>query len=314
MKALAHATRVASWKTQVQRIAVLLSALFFAFFLTSINVHAQGQQDSSRLPLYDSTANYMYSAKIICGTQRKSGNLRLAKGIYGTAINVHNPNNGSNYFLKKLALAFPPGGQKEGKIYPIAYDKLGIDGALEVDCEDVIRRVFPNGIPSPGYFTGFIVLEAQEPLDVTGVYTVSKFLRSPSRAEVVSIDVEQIKERKMKTGCPDLIPVPKNCQNPRDPKCYCYRRGNNIRVAVRNQGTEAATGAFDVTVDFGTHGSQTRRAPSGTMNPGDEILLTFTIPSGCFDSDCEFVIKVDARDEIKECDENNNVVKGLCQG
>ena len=50
------------------------------------------------------SVQYEYAAKIICGTQEEPDNLRLSRGIYATAINIHNPNDTNVVFLKKLAL------------------------------------------------------------------------------------------------------------------------------------------------------------------------------------------------------------------
>lgn len=118
----------------------------------------------------DAEPGYRYAAKIICGTQDDPKNLRLAQGIYATAINIHNPNDGKAKFTKKLALTFPPEGQQPGKVLTIGKDVLGPDEALEVDCIDIRKRVFPKGFPEP-YIKGFVVLQSNKSLDVTAVYT-----------------------------------------------------------------------------------------------------------------------------------------------
>ena len=66
-------------------------------------------------------------------------------------INVHNPNQQTAVFKKKLALTFPPAEQRPGKILPISQDTLREDEALAVDCIDIKKRLFPNGFPDAVY-------------------------------------------------------------------------------------------------------------------------------------------------------------------
>ncbi len=118
----------------------------------------------------DAEPRYHYAAKLVCGTQDDPKNLRLAQGTYATAINIHNPNDAKARFTKKLSLTFPPEGQQPGKVLTIGKDTLGPEEALEVDCIDIRNRLFPNGFPEP-YIKGFVVLQSNQSLDVTGVYT-----------------------------------------------------------------------------------------------------------------------------------------------
>ena len=138
--------------------------------------------------------SYEYAAKLVCGVQEDPKSFKLVRGQYATAINVHNPGDSTIEFFKKLALTDPPGGQRPGKILQIGTDKLQPDQALETDCEDIQRRLFPKGFPR-GFIKGFVVLQSKSPLDVTAVYTAANL----SAREVISIDVEQIHER-LKAG------------------------------------------------------------------------------------------------------------------
>jgi hypothetical protein len=113
---------------------------------------------------------YKYAAKIVCGIQEDPNDMRIARGFYATAINIHNPNDEPVAFLKSLSLTYPPPKQRPGKVIPIAEDKLGADQALEVDCIDIRQRLFPNGFPRP-YIKGFVTLVSPMSLDVTAVYT-----------------------------------------------------------------------------------------------------------------------------------------------
>ena len=57
---------------------------------------------------------YEYSAKIVCGTQTEPSDLRLARGLYATTVNIHNPGSIPALVFKKLALAYPPRGTGPG--------------------------------------------------------------------------------------------------------------------------------------------------------------------------------------------------------
>jgi hypothetical protein len=134
---------------------------------------------------------FEYAAKLICGLQGDPKDMRLVRGFYATAINIHNPNDKPAEFKKKLALTFPPEEQKPGKVIPIARDKLDPDEALEVDCMDIRREVFPNGLPS-SYIKGFVVIQGSTKLDVTAVYSAAGLDDQGRVTSVSSVDVEQI--------------------------------------------------------------------------------------------------------------------------
>lgn len=138
---------------------------------------------------------YQYAAKLVCGLQRDRNDMRIARGFYATAINIHNPNHKTAKFKKKLALTYPPEAQKPGKVIPIGKDELRYDEALEVDCMDIKRKLFPNGFPTP-YIKGFVVIQSTNSLDVTAVYTTAALNKRGKVTGHSSIDVEQIPERK----------------------------------------------------------------------------------------------------------------------
>src|SRR5436189_5350476 len=99
------------------------------------------------------TVLFEYAAKFICGVQKDREDLRLTPGAYGTEINVHNPNDHTVRFTKKLALTFPPGEQQPGRILRFPkedYDYLRPDKALAVDCNHVRAERFGGGFPAPG--------------------------------------------------------------------------------------------------------------------------------------------------------------------
>jgi hypothetical protein len=140
---------------------------------------------------------YMYPAKLLCGIQKEHQDTRFARGFYATSINIHNPNDAPAVFSKKLALSIPPGAERPGKIIPIAREKLLPDEAMEVDCEDIARRLFPSGLPAP-LIEGFVVVESDSSLDVTAVYTTAA-LDDEGRKAVHQngIEVERVPERKI---------------------------------------------------------------------------------------------------------------------
>jgi len=113
---------------------------------------------------------FKYSAKLVCGIQKDPNNMRLAQGFYATAINIQNPNQANVAFTKKLSLTYPPDRQAPGKILRISKDKLKEDQALEVDCIDIKRRLYPSGFPKP-YIKGFVTITSTQALNVTAVYS-----------------------------------------------------------------------------------------------------------------------------------------------
>jgi hypothetical protein len=145
--------------------------------------------------------NYEYAAKLLCGAQRDPTNMRLARGFYATAINIHNPNREVAVFHEKLALTFPSEEQLPDKILPIGDDRLHEDEALEVDCMDIRRKLFPDRLPTH-YVKGFVVIRSTVSLDVTAVHTTTSVDKDCydecdklRRSEPNSMEVEQIRER-----------------------------------------------------------------------------------------------------------------------
>jgi hypothetical protein len=125
---------------------------------------------------------YQYAAKFICtstipGTSQQSS---FPPGTYQTSINVHNPLEKGVAFRVKLA-------------HPIDISKwltfkLKGDGVISFDC----RTMEKFELKLIHGFEGFLVIESSTSLDVIGVYTAA------GEKYVVSIDVERVKERKIK--------------------------------------------------------------------------------------------------------------------
>jgi len=128
---------------------------------------------------------FQYAAKFLCtanipGTSQTTGS--LLPGVYQTVVNIHNPNEKTARLRMKIAVP----GLEPSKFVD---DSLKPDYATRVDCGRITRDfgiVFIHGAE------GFLVIESTLSLDVTAVYTAG-----PRGGEVASIDVEQIRERRL---------------------------------------------------------------------------------------------------------------------
>ena len=127
---------------------------------------------------------FQYAAKFLCtsnvpGTSQTTS--ALLPGVYQTAVNIHNPQRKPVELRKKLAVA-------GGGISKFINQKLEPDAATRVDCGDVpsFDLHLIHG------FEGFLVIESTQSLDVVAVYTAGA-----RGAEVASIDVEQVPERRL---------------------------------------------------------------------------------------------------------------------
>jgi len=129
---------------------------------------------------------FEYAAKFLCltsipGTSASSSS--VLPGAYLTVVNIHNPSARRAALRMKIATTSPPA------ISKFVTSVLRPDGATKVDCDSVHKRfglTFVHGIE------GFLVIQSSQSLDVTAVYTAG-----PRASEVASIDVEQIRERRI---------------------------------------------------------------------------------------------------------------------
>jgi hypothetical protein len=125
-----------------------------------------------------------YAAKVVCG---ESTGKVVGRGVYCTAVNVHNPNRTAASFRWKVAVALP--GAKAGPVSKFVDARLGPDEALEIDCPDVMKRV-----RTTGFLKGFVVIESGLELDVVAVYTAA-----PERGQVVALHTERVPARRLPT-------------------------------------------------------------------------------------------------------------------
>ncbi len=126
---------------------------------------------------------FQYAVKIICtsnipGTSQTSDG--LMPGVYETAVNLHNPNAKDAKIRKKVA--------NPGLISSFKNSSIEPDGVERFVC----RNIQDFGITFIHGFEGFLVIESSMSLDVTAVYTAGG-----RGGEVSTMDVEQIKERKI---------------------------------------------------------------------------------------------------------------------
>lgn len=126
---------------------------------------------------------YQYAVKLICtsdipGTSQTSAG--LLPGIYETSVNMHNPSERPARVRKKLA--------HPSEITPFKNSGIKPDGVERFVC----KNIQDFGITFIHGFEGFLVIESNVSLDVTAVYTAGG-----KDGFVVSIDIEQIKERKL---------------------------------------------------------------------------------------------------------------------
>jgi hypothetical protein len=123
---------------------------------------------------------FQYAAKVVCGTS--TGDI-LSSGVYRTAVNVHNPLEREVRGKWKVAVAAR--GLKSGPISQFKSFVLAADGALEIDCAEVLKAVDAK------FVKGFVVIESVTELDVVGVYTASGL-----RNVVESIDIDRVPARR----------------------------------------------------------------------------------------------------------------------
>jgi hypothetical protein len=128
---------------------------------------------------------YQYAVKFLCTAnipETTQTSTAVLPGVYQTAVNIHNPNAQPVRLRKKLAV-------RSGEISPFVDGQLKPDQATSVDCSQL--RSFDLHLIHG--FEGFLVIESTLSLDVVAVYTAGG-----RGAEVASIDVEHVPERKLR--------------------------------------------------------------------------------------------------------------------
>lgn len=130
-----------------------------------------------------SRVRYQYAAKFICtatipDTSQQS---HFPQGSYQTGVNIHNPHERSIKIRMKLA--------QPGLISKWISFGLKGDEVMRITCDDIKKF----DVVTIHGFEGFLVIESSFSLDVTAVYTAAA-----RDNYVVSLDVEEVKERRLR--------------------------------------------------------------------------------------------------------------------
>ncbi len=183
----------------------------------------------------------VYSAKFLCGPA--FGKEGVQPGSYSTAINVHNPHNGTVYLYKKAVIAERED-EPRGRISDLRKVVLGPDEAIEIDCIDVYSLLGPGedeteetqqteaGLTTLSidtsnispvsslvrFIKGFVVIYASAPLDVVAVYTASTTVG-------FSLDVEYLSPSTAAT-----VPVTEEEECPQG--CRCLTREEAVELGL----------------------------------------------------------------------------------
>ena len=280
---------------------------------------------------------YRYPAKLVCGRSDGAPPAGFVRGQYATTINVTNLNRTRVTFEKTLSLAVPPGGQRPGEVLPIARDTLAPGQTLAVDCADLARRLFPNGLPAP-LIDGVVILRSPQSLEVTAVYTMAD-RQSDGGKDCCGgggvgvgggIDVEPVSERRIEIPpppvqrLPNLVPGPGLSPPPGVPdgvpgSGFCEAAppqggpSRAITFEVRNAGAVPAEASLTRVVFH--NGSGTTEMPTPALDPGESVALAARIPRGCYgpgSSPCAFAITADGDGAVTEGNEADNETEGLC--
>jgi len=242
---------------------------------------------------------------MICGVQPEPKNMQLVRGFYGTAINILNTKSDPVRIRKTLVLTFPPKAEKPGRSFPIAQHRVPGRLALEVDCYDVLDEVFKGQFPER-YIKGFVIVESEDQLDVTAVYTTAGLDREGQVTSVTSIDVEQIAAAPPKNMCPDLA-----IRDIGPPSVSCPGGGGTcvtkLEYTIANIGN-AAAGPFMSRAVLDPRQSVVVDETIAGLAAGAGRPVTVTTPPGgnCFDPDCTVTVTVDPMNAVPECKEDNN--------
>ena len=113
-------------------------------------------------------------------------------------------------------------------------------------------------------------------------------------------------------GITELIPLQRPGQedNP-GAEAFYNRDGSDLIIRVSNVGPKDAP-PTKVSVEFPELPTQSVMTP--TIAGQSIVEVKVQIPTGCFNSDCEFTITVDADNIIAEPREDNNTKAGRCIG
>lgn len=138
---------------------------------------------------------FQYTAKAVCSLLTPHRDGSLVKGVYQTAINIHNTANHDITFAVKVALALPFGKSPgEFSISPFKRGTLDPNGAVQLNCGNIASFFCPidGACIDFAFLEGFLVIKSPVELDVVGVYTAR-----PTDGEVTTMEIENIHPRKV---------------------------------------------------------------------------------------------------------------------
>jgi hypothetical protein len=257
-----------------------LASLLFLFLLPSFCF----SQDGKLLE---------YNVKFICGSANPGV---VAAGDYFTAINVHNPGNVPVSFREKISIALP--GEKPGPVSAFSDLRLGPDEALEIDCREILQHAHSTA----PFLKGFAIIEtrAGAELDVIAVYTASGSTKRIETLQVLNVTPRSF------MGCPDLI-----VEKIDRPEWDEATHQSVIRASIKNIGMMQAGPSLARVID------PTTRQPTGApyndiaqtpaLAPGASVTVTFHLPYWVYNPDVTLEVTADYKNEIPECNEDNNV-------
>lgn len=248
---------------------------------------------------------YRYYVKFVCG--KSEGDI-LSAGRYFTAINIHNPSEGTATISKKISTALPA--ETSGHVIDAGKSKLGPCESYEIDCPDIYRqaRMTPCCL-----LKGFLVLESDIQIEVVAVYTASGADKEVETIHTERVPAVEVKEdEKEKPKLPDLLPIkPYPPGPPTFPSNFCKSR-KELAIIVRNQGQGPAL-ASKLQVEFLDCGKIVM-SDVPPLGPGeDSPIIIVTIPDGCWRGEkMEFRITANATMAFGEVTTANNMVKSSC--
>ena len=141
-----------------------------------------------------------YAVRFLCGTNGPPGTnitASIPPGNYFTTVSVHNPGP-RQQISQKVTLAVPAPvtltPPAAGNMTDILTNvSLDYDGAIEFDCQWIMRRIAAAGLTPRRPTSGFLVLQSRGELDVVAVYMAAQGAGRP----VVNVQTERVPVRRV---------------------------------------------------------------------------------------------------------------------
>ncbi|MEM1074797.1 MAG: hypothetical protein AAF665_17585 [Pseudomonadota bacterium] len=176
------------------RVHTLLIALYAA--LAGSLAEAQDRQPSQ--PVF----RYAHESKVVCGRVGGHETRPMARGLYGTVVNLYNPYAAAVTVTLSLRLASPPGKLTPGDVVDLSDIELPAEKAVAVDCRSVKAAAFSYGLPG-GFIEGMLTADALQPLVVTSAFTAAAIHKKHDDPRLSSLDIEHIPARAIEVAPAD---------------------------------------------------------------------------------------------------------------